>query len=227
MWATPFAGLFRTGEEETWIASVGLVDIELSTWALDVGEGEVLFSPRWDRERFTLLFGRGGGGGGVDDDEGADSVSADDEFNLSSKLDVLINATSLPPPGKIFSLERGVVDPLFSRFSLLPPSPQLAALSPNALAMPHKPRRRGGSGGGAFPCRNGSMLLLDDSTIGVDVDAAVAVEPEDEVRDGEAGGVGKITSSSQTFSTIPVRINDQSVQVALSRARHQPDVQRG
>jgi hypothetical protein len=226
-------GVFRTGEGG--IVSVGLgcvdVDVELSTWALgvDVGELLLLFSPLLDRERFTLLLGKGGGGGdGVDGDD-VDSVSADGEFNLSSTADgtpALTNATCLPPPGMIFSSEGEGDDPLLSRFSLLVPSPQLTALSPNALAIPHKPRRRGGSGGGAFPCRGGSMLLLDDSWAGVGVDVDV-VEPVEEVRDGEAGGVDKITSSSQTFSTIPVRMNDQRVQVALSRARHQPDVQRG
>lgn len=69
---------------------------------------------------------------------------------------------------------------------------QLAAFSPRALAIPHRPRRLGGIGG---------FSPFDVGVIDV------------------GSNVG--TSSSHTFSTIPVRINAQREHVVRSRARHQ------
>lgn len=90
----------------------------------------------------------------------------------------------------------------------LSPSPQLAALSPNADAMPHNPRFLGGKGG--FPG---------------DASLAEGLSNEPDLDDVEPGIIG--TSSSQTFSMTPVRTNAQSVQVNRNRARHHPEVHSG
>jgi hypothetical protein len=81
----------------------------------------------------------------------------------------------------------------------LSPSLQLAALSPSALAIPHNPLRLGGTGG--F-----SPFVAAGVIIG--------------------GGMLDI-SSSQTFSTIPVRTNAHNVHVLRRRARHHPLVHSG
>lgn len=88
------------------------------------------------------------------------------------------------------------------RFALSFSSPlQLAARSPMALAIPHRPLFRGGIGG--F-----SPLLLRSMDI---------------IGGGGSGG----SSSSHTLSTMPVRTNAQRVQVVRRRCRHQPDMHRG
>ncbi len=89
-----------------------------------------------------------------------------------------------------------------ARFALSLSSPlQLAARSPMALAMPHKPLFRGGTGGFS------PLLLRSMDIIG--------------------GGGGGGSSSSHTLSTMPVRTKAQRVQVVRRRCRHQPDMHRG
>jgi hypothetical protein len=82
----------------------------------------------------------------------------------------------------------------------LSPSLQLAALSPRALAIFHSPLRLGGTGG--F-----SPFVAAGAIVG--------------------GGAMLGISSSQTFSTIPVRTNAHSVHVVRRRARHHPLVHSG
>jgi hypothetical protein len=82
----------------------------------------------------------------------------------------------------------------------LSPSLQLAALSPRALAIFHSPLRLGGTGG-----------LSPFVAVGTIV----------------GGGMMLGISSSQTFSTMPVRTNAHSVHVLRRRARHHPLVHSG
>lgn len=90
----------------------------------------------------------------------------------------------------------------------LSPSLQLAALSPNTVAIPHSPRLLGGSGGLPSPAES----LLDDLIVAPDF----------------GGGEGSIgTSSSQILSITPVRTKAHSEQVDRKRARHQPEVHNG
>lgn len=85
-------------------------------------------------------------------------------------------------------------------FLSLSPSLQLAALSPRALAIFHNPLRLGGTGG-----------------FSPFVETAAIVD----------GGTMLDISSSQTFSTMPVRTNAHSIHVVRRRARHQPLGQSG
>lgn len=85
-----------------------------------------------------------------------------------------------------------------------PPSPslllQLAALSPSALAIFQRPRLLGGTGGFSPFAATGVIV----------------------------GGATKLgNSSSQTFSTMPVRTNAHNVHVLRRRVRHHPLVHSG
>jgi hypothetical protein len=84
-----------------------------------------------------------------------------------------------------------------------------------ALAMPHNPLLRGGTGGGeAAPEPFTPALAVVGETTG----------------DTVGGGVGSAklgTSSSQILSTTPVRMNLHKLHVVRRRVRHQREVQRG
>lgn len=113
----------------------------------------------------SLLLGNGGGGGGVDvDDVLAELIGGSGGGNLR---------------GSGWAGTAGLVPEL--RFALSrSPSPQLAALSPIALAMPQRPLFLGGMGGFS-PFAPLSTWIF------------------------EGGGGGGGNSSSQILSTIPVR----------------------
>jgi len=111
--------------------------------------------------------------------------------------------------GSFFSTSlSGVLSGILTRPLSLSPSLQLAALSPKADAMPHKPRLLGGIGGLPSPTETAPDDLSATGLEGVD---------------GDNTGI----SSSQTFSIIPVRTKAQSEHVERKRVRHHPDAHSG
>lgn len=90
---------------------------------------------------------------------------------------------------------------------------QLAALSPIALARPHKPRFLGGTGGATSPFAELSEL------------AETSVEAT--ARETTGGDMVAGGSSSHIRSTMLVRIKAHIEHVVRRRERHHPCVQRG